>query len=55
MPGKEYKVKGSDTWERISKAAFKTSERWPEIYMKNMKLTPSPRDLRPGLVIMIPR
>lgn len=55
VPGKEYKVKASDTWERISKAAYKTSERWPEIYMKNMKLTPSPKDLRPNLVIMIPR
>lgn len=55
VPGKEYKVKASDTWERISKAAYKTSERWPEIYMKNMKLTPSPKDLRPNLVIMIPK
>ncbi|MFM8980870.1 MAG: LysM peptidoglycan-binding domain-containing protein [Planctomycetia bacterium] len=55
VPGKEYKVKSSDTWERISKAAYKTSERWPEIYMKNMKLTPSPKDLRANLVIMIPK
>ena len=55
VPGKEYKVRASDTWPRISKEAYKTSERWPEIFMKNMKLTPSPSDLRPGLVIMIPR
>jgi LysM repeat protein len=54
IAGKEYKVQAGDTWPRISKDAYKTSERWPEIFMKNMKLTPSPDDLRPGLVIMIP-
>jgi nucleoid-associated protein YgaU len=55
VPGKPYKVKASDTWERISKAAYKTSDRWPDIYMSNLKVTASPKDLRANLVIMIPQ
>jgi LysM repeat protein len=55
VPGKPYKVRASDTWERISKAAYKTSDRWPDIYMSNLKVTASPKDLRANLVIMIPQ
>ncbi len=54
IPGKDYKVRRGDTWEKISKAAFNTTERWPEIYMKNMKRVSRRDELRPDLVIAIP-
>lgn len=55
VPGKTYKVKSTDTWERISKAAYKTADRWPDIYMSNLKVTASPKDLRANLVLSIPK
>lgn len=55
VPGKEYTVRTSDTWERISSAAYNTSARWPEIYLKNLNRVKDQKDLPPGKVIMIPK
>jgi LysM repeat protein len=54
IPGKDYKVRRGDTWEKISRAAFNTTERGPEIYVKNMKKVSRRDELRPDLVIAIP-
>ena len=54
IPGKDYKVRRGDTWEKISKVAFNTTERWPEIYMKNINKVSRRDELRPDLVIAIP-
>lgn len=55
VPGKEYTVKANDTWERISLAAYNTSSRWPEIYLKNINRVRDQKDLPAGKVILIPR
>ena len=55
VPGKEYTVKASDTWERIAKAAYNSADRWPEIYVKNINLVDRRDQLRGGLVISIPK
>jgi nucleoid-associated protein YgaU len=55
VPGKEYTVRSNDTWERISAAAYNTSARWPEIYLKNLNRVRDQKDLPPGKVIMIPK
>jgi nucleoid-associated protein YgaU len=55
VPGKEYTVRSNDTWERISAAAYNTSARWPEIYLKNLNRVKDQKDLPPGKVILIPK
>lgn len=55
VPGKEYTVRANDTWERISLAAYNTSSRWPEIYLKNINRVRDQKDLPAGKVILIPR
>lgn len=52
--GEEYTVRSGDTWESIARAAYDTVERWPEIYMKNMRKT-GMKDLRGGVVIQLPK
>lgn len=55
VPGKEYTVRAHDTWERISQAAYNTSARWPEIYLRNINRVRDQKDLPPGKVLLIPR
>jgi nucleoid-associated protein YgaU len=55
VPGQEYTVRANDTWERISAAAYNTSARWPEIYLKNLNRVKDQKDLPPGKVILIPK
>lgn len=54
VPGKEYKVRAGDTWQKISLAAFGTEQRWPEIYLKNINRVRDQKDLAQGKVIVIP-
>lgn len=55
VPGKEYVVQSNDTWERISQAAYNTSARWPEIYVKNLNRVSGMKDLSRGKTILIPK
>ena len=55
VPGKEYVVQANDTWERIAQAAYNTSARWPEIYVKNLDRVANMKDLSKGKTIMIPK
>jgi nucleoid-associated protein YgaU len=55
VPGKEYTVQANDTWERIALAAYNSSARWPEIYVKNLDRVENMKDLPKGKVLMIPR
>jgi nucleoid-associated protein YgaU len=55
VPGKEYTVQANDTWERISLAAYNTSARWPEIYVKNIDRVDNMKDLPKGKVLLIPK
>jgi len=53
-PGASYTIRKGDTIQKISQAAYKTIERWTDIWFANMERISDPRDLRPGMTIDIP-
>lgn len=50
---KSYVVRRGDTWDRIAAAVYRRPEAWRELARAN-GIT-DPRDLRPGLVLTVPR
>lgn len=52
--GGSYTIRKGDTIQKISQAAYKTIERWTDIWFANMERISDPRDLRPGMTIDIP-
>jgi nucleoid-associated protein YgaU len=50
---KSYVVRRGDTWDRISSAVYRRPDAWRELARAN-GIT-DPRDLRPGLVLTVPR
>ena len=53
-PGATYTIRKGDTIQKISQSAYKTIERWTDIWFANMERISDPRDLRPGMTIDIP-
>ncbi|MDA1196132.1 MAG: LysM peptidoglycan-binding domain-containing protein [Planctomycetota bacterium] len=54
VPGQDYVTRRGDTLERISKAAYRTADFWPEIWSKNLSALPKPGDIREGMKLFIP-
>ncbi len=52
--GEVYVTRHGDTLERISKSAFGSTDYWPEIWAKNLDVLNAPKDIRPGIKLMIP-
>lgn len=52
--GTNYTVRGGDTIQKISQAAFGTIERWTDIWFENFERIEDPRFLRSGMKIQIP-
>ncbi|MEV6875384.1 LysM peptidoglycan-binding domain-containing protein [Amycolatopsis sp. NPDC051128] len=50
---KSYVVRRGDTWDRISTAVYRRPDAWRELARANG--ISDPRDLRPGLVLTVPR
>ncbi|NBH08771.1 LysM peptidoglycan-binding domain-containing protein [Amycolatopsis sp. SID8362] len=50
---KSYVVRRGDTWDRISAAVYRRPDAWRELARANG--ISDPRDLRPGLVLTVPR
>jgi len=50
---KSYVVRRGDTWDRISAAVYRRPDAWRELARANG--INDPRDLRPGLVLTVPR
>jgi hypothetical protein len=50
---KSYVVRRGDTWDRIAAAVYRRPEAWRELARANG--INDPRDLRPGLVLTVPR
>ena len=53
-PGASYTVRKGDTIQKISQSAYRSIERWTDIWFANMERITDPRDLRPGMKIEIP-
>ena len=53
-PGASYTVRKGDTIQKISQSAYRTIERWTDIWFANMERISDPRDLREGMTINIP-
>jgi len=54
-PGASYTVRKGDTIQRISQSAYKTIERWTDIWFANMERLEDPRVLPEGLTLEIPK
>jgi nucleoid-associated protein YgaU len=54
-PGDWYVVQHRDRLSTISKRAYGTIERWPEIWARNLSAVPDPDDVQPGTRIFLPR
>jgi len=50
---KSYVVRRGDTWDRISAAVYRRPDAWRELARANG--IADPRDLKPGLVLTVPR
>ncbi|MBI4882183.1 MAG: LysM peptidoglycan-binding domain-containing protein [Planctomycetes bacterium] len=50
-----YTAKAGDTLFSITKQLYGSSRRWREIWELNKKLLPEPQDLRPGMVLQLPK
>lgn len=50
-----YTAKSGDTLFSITKQLYGSSRRWREIWELNKKLLPEPQDLRPGMVLQLPK
>jgi len=46
-------VRRGDTWDRVSAAVYRRPDAWRELARANG--ISDPRDLRPGLVLTVPR
>ncbi len=53
-PGTHYVTKSGDQLQRISKLAYGTIERWPEIYAKNLAKIDNPDIIPAGIRIFLP-
>ena len=53
-PGTHYVTKSGDQLQRISKLAYGTIERWPDIYAKNFSKISNPERLQAGIRIFLP-
>ena len=53
-PGSSYTVRSGDTIQRIAQAAYRTIERWPDIWFANMERLSTPEQLPVGLKLDIP-
>jgi nucleoid-associated protein YgaU len=53
-PGAAYTVRKGDTIQKISQSAYRTIERWTDIWFANMERISDPRELRPGMTLDIP-
>ena len=53
-PGASYTVRKGDTIQKISQSAYRTIERWTDIWFANMERISDPRELRPGMTLDIP-
>lgn len=54
-PGEWYVVQRGDRLSTLSKRFYKTAERWPDIWARNLSLIRDPDDLPPGARIFLPR
>jgi len=52
--GESYTVRGGDTIQKIARAAYGSSERWPDIWFENMEAISDPEHLSVGLTIQLP-
>jgi len=55
VPGEYYVVQRGDRLTTISKRAYKTIERWPDIWAKNLAIIKDPEQPPPGAKILLPR
>ncbi len=53
--GATYTVRNGDTIQKISRSAYRTIERWTDIWFANIERIPDPRNLLEGMTLEIPK